>query len=72
MIKVRYDAGESRQGNEAVDFMIANVGDVELYAEATPDADDECGTYETLKAEIIRQAKANGIRPEELLFMYFD
>ncbi len=62
-IKVVYSAGESRGSSKAVDYMLANVDGVELYAEAvneTWDEDkqlftDEAATYDTLKEEITRQ-----------------
>lgn len=69
---VRYDAGEARQGNKSIDYMLAEVEGVELYAEAVPVADDECGTYDALRAEIIRQAEGKGIDPATLRFAYDD
>ncbi len=75
---VVYSAGESRGSSEAVDYMLANVDGVELYAEAvneTWDEDkqlftDEAATYDTLKEEITRQAVAAGVSPEKLEFYY--
>ena len=68
--EVEYSAGEARNGNESVDYMLVEINDVELYAEAAPDPEDETGTYEELKAEIIRQAEKNGISTEALRFLY--
>lgn len=68
--EVEYSAGEARNGNESVDYMLVEINDVELYAEAAPDPEDETGTYEELKAEIIRQAEKNGIDVEALSFLY--
>lgn len=68
--EVEYSAGEARNGNESVDYMLVEVNGIELYAEATPDPEDETGTYEELKAEIIRQAEKNGIDVEALRFLY--
>lgn len=68
--EVEYSAGEARNGNESVDYMLVEINDVELYAEAAPDPEDETGTYEELKAEIIRQAEKNGIDVEALRFLY--
>ena len=67
---VNYSAGEARNSSEAVDYMIVDVNGIELYAEAAPDPEDETGTYEELKAEIIRQAEKNGIDVEALRFLY--
>ena len=68
--EVEYSAGEARNGNESVDYMLVEINDVELYAEVAPDPEDETGTYEELKAEIIRQAEKNGIDVEALRFLY--
>lgn len=67
-IKVQYLAGESRQHpGKAVDYMLAEVDGIKLYAEAEPQ-DDETGTYDELREEIIKQAKANNINPTKLNF----
>ena len=67
-INVLYEAGESRQNpGKVVDYMLAEVDGVELYAEAENDG-EETATYEALKAEISRQAKASGIDPARLHF----
>ena len=82
MIKVNYQAGESRHGNYGVDFMICTVHtgdeDIELYAEMvnptwddkTQQFEDEAATYDDLKAEIIRQAAEHGIAATALKFYY--
>ena len=67
---VEYSAGEARNGNESVDYMLVEIDGVELYAEAAPDPEDETATYDGLKAEIIRQAEKNGINKEALSFLY--
>ena len=70
--EVIYDGGESRENpGKAVDYMMTEVHGVELYAEMEP-GEDETATYEPLKAEIIRQAKAAGIDPERLHFWLDD
>lgn len=54
---VEYMSGESRTNpSVGVDYMIATIGDTELYAEAAPIDGDETGTYEALLAEIMDQA----------------
>ena len=75
--EVRYECGEARMNpGQAVDYMLAMVpvedGEVELYAEAEPVEDDECGTYDDLKAEILRQAEKAGINVETLKFHFDD
>ena len=67
-IRVEYKAGPSRLSETAVDYMLAEVDGVELYAEAVNFDEDELATYEELKQAIIEQAKAHGIDPERLLF----
>lgn len=55
---------------DAVDYMICDIDGIELYAEAQPVEDDETGTYDGLRAEILKQAEAEGIDPETLHFVY--
>lgn len=69
-IKVRYDGGQSREGSHAVDYMLAEVDGVELYAELPPIEGNETGTYEALKAEIIAQAQERGIDVARFAFEY--
>ena len=74
-VKVLYSGGESRNRMDGsrlacVDFMLAEVDDVELYAEAIPHDDDEVGTYEELKAAILAQAAEKGIDASVLEFYY--
>jgi len=68
-VEVSYSGGESRIGNYAVDYMLANVGDIELYAEL-PAQDDETATYDDLKADILKQANKAGIGDDMLVFYY--
>ena len=67
-IPVEYRSGQSRNGESVVDYMLTWIDDVELYAEAEPVEGDETGTYDELRAEIIRQAEENGIDTEKLRF----
>lgn len=67
---VEYSAGEARNGNGSVDYMLVEIDDIELYAEAAPDPEDDTATYDELKEEILRQADKNGIDRESLLFLY--
>ena len=81
-INVRYEIGESRNGNYAVDYMLATVEingeEIELYAEEEnptwnaemEDYEDETATYESLKSEILKQAKEHKVSENELKFMY--
>lgn len=69
-IKVQYTGGESRyQPGVAVDYMLAEVDDTELYAER-PAADDESANYDALKDSILESARANGIDTDRLVFWY--
>ena len=70
--KVNYQGGESRYSNAAVDYMIVKVPDpenegemIELYAEMENPTWDE-------EAEIVSQARENGVDPEILVFYYDD
>ena len=67
---VLYSAGESRNGNFGVDFMLVRVDEIELYAEAVPDPEDDTTTYDSLKEEILYQAKKNSIDVPSLVFLY--
>lgn len=81
-IKVDFKGGESRRGTYAVNYMLAEVGDVELYSEVKvpyevcdedgncKDGDDECYGYEELKEDIADQAKKENIDPQALEFFY--
>ena len=69
-IRIEYQSGQSRSGEGIADYMRAEVDGVELYAEAEPVEGDETGTYDELRAEIIRQAEENGIDAEKLLFWF--
>lgn len=73
MYKVNYSGGESRYNpGKAIDYMIVDVDGEELYAEADAIEDDETGTYDSLKDEIIKQADEIGIPRSELKFFYDD
>lgn len=73
MINVEFSGGPGRNVNAAVNYMLAEVDGIELYAEmeipekANP---DEYG-YDELKDEIIAQAKENDI-DVSLLKFYWD
>lgn len=69
-ILVEYQSGQSRSGEGIADYMRAEVDGVELYAEAEPVEGDESGTYDELRAEIIRQAEENEIDAEKLRFWF--
>lgn len=71
--KVKFNGGEGRQSCEVVNYMLANVDGVELYAEIEiPDGvdPDEYG-YDELKEEILSQAEKNDI-PEWKLKFWWD
>lgn len=69
--EVIYQGGESRTiSGQAVDYMLATVGDTELYAELPAVEDDETANYDALKAEILRQADEAGIAASALRFAY--
>lgn len=66
-LDVIFEGGESRNKPQtACDYMIAHVGDIELYAELPALDEDECGNYDELLAAIIDQAKENGIEYAEI------
>ncbi len=67
--EVEYESGQSRHGDEGIDYMLAVVDGVELYAEAPP-GEDETATYDDLKAAILEQATQKGIDPATLVFVY--
>lgn len=69
-ILVEYQCGQSRSGEGIADYMRAEIDGVELYAEAEPVEGDETGTYDELRAEIIRQAEENGIDTGKLQFWF--
>ncbi len=77
---VYFAGGQSRYGNMAVNYMLCNVNDRELYAEeVVPDnISDEAllefdiESYERLKAEISRQAVANDIICPSFLRYFYD
>ena len=67
-IRVSFEGGQARNGEYAVDYMIAKVGDVELYAEQPAEDGEEEPWTEDLEREIKRQAREAGIRVELLEF----
>lgn len=68
--QVEYRSGQSRHGDEGVDYMLAVVDGVELYAEAPVDPAEETGAYDYLREQIIAQAEEHGIGADRLAFMY--
>ena len=69
--KVVFEGGESRYNPEkAADYMLVKLTDgTELYAEAEPVEGDEWANFDTLKAEILKQAAEAGISPDRLYFI---
>lgn len=73
MINVEFNGGQGRKTDVAVNYMLAEIDGVELYAEMEIPEDanpDEYG-YDELKDEIIAQAKENDI-DESLLKFWWD
>lgn len=73
MINVEFNGGQGRKTDAAVNYMLAEIDGVELYAEIEIPEDanpDEYG-YDELKDEIIAQAKENDI-DESLLKFWWD
>ena len=73
MINVEFNRGQGRKTDAAVNYMLAEIDGVELYAEMEIPEDanpDEYG-YDELKDEIIAQAKENDI-DESLLKFWWD
>lgn len=74
-INVDYQAGRSRYSEAGIDFMLAEIDGIELYAEIEnptdmSTGDEEAVNYDELKAEIIRQAQEAGIETGRLRFWY--
>ena len=69
--KVIFEGGESRNNPEkAVDYMLVNLTDgTELYAEADPVEGNDWANFDTLKAEILKQAAEAGISADRLYFI---
>lgn len=72
MIKVTFEGGQGRNTDKAVNYMIADVDGVELYAEVEipDDADPDEYGYDELKKEIISQAKEHDIDVNQLKFWW--
>ena len=58
-VYAEYNGGQSRNGENAVDYVLVQINDVELYAETEPTEGNE--SLEVLSAEIQRQAEEKGI-----------
>ena len=72
MINVEFNGGQGRKTDTAVNYMLAEVDGIELYAEMEIPEDanpDEYG-YHELKDEIIAQAKENDIDTSLLKFWW--
>lgn len=72
MINVEFNGGQGRKTDTAVNYMLAEIDGVELYAEMEIPKDanpDEYG-YDELKDEIIAQAKENDIDTSLLKFWW--
>ena len=72
MINVEFNGGQGRKTDAAVNYMLAEIDGVELYAEMKIPEDanpDEYG-YDELKDEIIAQAKENKIDTSLLKFWW--
>lgn len=69
--EVMFQGGEGDYG-KAVNFMLSQIDDTRLYAEVElPEGDvPEDYGYDELKAEILEQAKAEGIPTDQLAFWY--
>lgn len=70
-IRVEFLGGESRWNcGQGVNYMMADVDDIELYAECVYDGDGcfDDYSYLILKEEIIKQAEENGIDVDRLVF----
>lgn len=72
MINVEFNGGQGRKTDAAVNYMLAEIDGVELYAEMEIPEDanpDEYG-YDELKDEIIAQVKENKIDTSLLKFWW--
>ncbi|MBT9156993.1 MAG: hypothetical protein DDT37_01998 [Firmicutes bacterium] len=69
-VTVEYQGGQARLSNEAVDYMLAKVDGIELYAELPCNDRDDCGTYEALKRTILDQAAERGVSSGRLRFWF--
>ena len=72
MINVEFSGGQGRETDAAVNYMLAEVDGIELYAEMEipEDANPDEHGYDELKDEIIAQAKENGIDKSLLKFWW--
>ena len=72
MINVEFNGGQGRKTDAAVNYMLAEIDGVELYAEMeiTEDANPDEYGYDELKDEIIAQAKENDIDTSLLKFWW--
>ena len=69
---VTYAAGPSIVEQDiGVDYMSVVIDGIEYYAEKDPDPENEVGTYEALKKEIIELVEWKGINSTRLKF-HFD
>lgn len=73
MINVEFNGGQGRKTDAAVNYMLAEIDGVELYAEMEipEDANPDEYEYDELKDEIIAQVKENDI-DESLLKFWWD
>ncbi len=72
IINVEFNGGQGRKTDKAVNYMLAEINGVELYAEIEipDDADPDEYGYDELKDEIIAQAKENDIDVSLLKFWW--
>lgn len=73
--KVAFQAAEARYSTKACNFMMAKIGDDELYAEVIWDngmdeTEFDNYSYPILKEEILRQAKELGVEESQLEFWW--
>ena len=70
--KVEFSGGKSRQGINAVNYMLVDVDGIELYAEYdvtdVPEDEVDFAGYDALKESILSQASESEINKQDLIF----
>lgn len=69
MKEIQFEAGESRNGNYGVNFLISTDGTIYAECRVPEDCSDDYG-YTTMRQAIIDEWESHGRDPSELKFWY--